>query len=136
MSEDIPFEIHDAMNQDILLPNSLGTDHPTVGSFDALVIIGHIVRNLQTDYDIDYDIDDIPNHRYEHSTITHDTQLYSTTDGTHTLCPICQEDFVVDDEVMVLECDHVFHGSCIGEWGHYKGTCPICRTDVEKENPE
>jgi hypothetical protein len=132
MSEDIPFEIHEEIISD-LTPVTVGTDHSTVGSFSAFIIIGHMTGALE-----EYDIPDLDysQHRRDNTTITTPTQLYKNTTCDHNLCPICREDFTDNDEVVILDCKHVFHGDCIKEWGHYKGNCPICRTDVEKENPE
>jgi hypothetical protein len=130
MSEAIPFEIYDD-NYDVdLTPVSLGTDHPNIGSFSALIIFRHMITNMG---DLEQNNSQ---HRYENSAINIPTQLYSTTNGKYKSCSICIEDFNDDDDIIILECEHIFHGSCIEEWGHYKGNCPICRTDVEKENLE
>lgn len=138
MSGSIPFEIHEENNV-VLPPTTVGTDHSTVGSFTALIIIGHITMNLEDSLEdsLENTLDgDYSQHRQDTSTITIPTQLYCTTSEEYNVCPICMENFVDNDEVVVLDCAHVFHGSCIHEWGHYKGNCPICRTDVQKENPD
>jgi len=47
-------------------------------------------------------------------------------------CLICFDDFVMEDEVRVLECKHYFHPMCIDRWliGHSK-RCPCCRGSIE-----
>ena len=45
-------------------------------------------------------------------------------------CPICFEKFRHDEEVCVLECNHVYHTHCIDKWGQKKQTCPICRKNI------
>ena len=46
----------------------------------------------------------------------------------HIHSSICLVVFVNEDEVHVLECEHVFHANCIEAW--FKGgnfACPLCR---------
>jgi hypothetical protein len=45
--------------------------------------------------------------------------------------PTCQE-----EEKKVLDCSHIFHRECIGEWLKRKHNCPICRAHVEVSTPE
>lgn len=42
-------------------------------------------------------------------------------------CPICNDDFCVDGEVLKLPCSHYFHGLCVMPWLELKQNCPICR---------
>ncbi|KAL8290223.1 hypothetical protein RQP46_003162 [Phenoliferia psychrophenolica] len=42
-------------------------------------------------------------------------------------CPICREDYEVDDDLLSLPCRHAYHPDCIKEWLHTSGTCPVCR---------
>ncbi|XP_026817899.1 E3 ubiquitin-protein ligase RNF126-like isoform X1 [Rhopalosiphum maidis] len=42
-------------------------------------------------------------------------------------CSVCWEDFTIDEKVMKLACDHMFHKDCIIPWLELHGTCPICR---------
>lgn len=50
-------------------------------------------------------------------------------------CPICSEDFVVEHEVSLLPCSHIFHMDCVMPWLDQKQNCPICRTDVPHSVP-
>ena len=47
--------------------------------------------------------------------------------GLKEFCPVCQEDIVRGDEVLVgvRDCTHRFHRDCAEEWG--QPTCPTCR---------
>lgn len=45
-------------------------------------------------------------------------------------CPICMEDFVLDEKVKELSCRHFFHNDCIVEWLKLHATCPTCRTNL------
>lgn len=45
----------------------------------------------------------------------------------HKDCSICQDEFVVDEEVVQLPCLHLFHPSCIERWLRMHNQCPVCR---------
>ena len=38
-------------------------------------------------------------------------------------CSICLD--VMETDVLVLECNHIFHKNCLKKW-----ICPICRTSI------
>jgi len=128
MSREIPFEVHEAHREN-LLPPLVGTDYSTVSAFGALIIIRDIIANYPEEEDPD------TLQRHEESSIVVERQSYADTSKVYTICTICTEDFIASDAVSVLRCDHIFHHSCIQEWGHYKDSCPTCRTPI-KENPE
>jgi hypothetical protein len=33
--------------------------------------------------------------------------------SAYTTCPICLEDFTIEEEVLVLECTHLVHPGCV-----------------------
>ncbi|KAK9143804.1 hypothetical protein Syun_013204 [Stephania yunnanensis] len=41
-------------------------------------------------------------------------------------CPICLEEYDVENPRIVTKCDHHFHLSCILEWMERSDTCPVC----------
>ena len=46
-------------------------------------------------------------------------------------CSICLESNKRDDCFGKLPCDHIFHVTCILQWGYKNNTtCPICRTSI------
>ena len=57
-------------------------------------------------------------------------------------CSICLEDFKLNDECIVLDCNenkHIFHKgneNCSGikTWLERNNTCPMCRTEFPKDN--
>lgn len=46
-------------------------------------------------------------------------------------CPITQEQFVVNDEALLMTCcSHIFHRDALLSWLSSNSTCPVCRTGV------
>ena len=45
-------------------------------------------------------------------------------------CSICLEEFKKDEELIKIECQHYFHGTCINNWFKTNGTCPLCRLEL------
>ncbi|KAF3781197.1 putative E3 ubiquitin-protein ligase [Nymphaea thermarum] len=43
-------------------------------------------------------------------------------------CCICQEEYVDEEDLGILECGHDFHTGCIMQWLVRKNLCPICKT--------
>lgn len=48
-------------------------------------------------------------------------------DDEKMICVICMSDFLVDEVIRVLPCNHQFHGMCIAKWLKSNRTCPCCR---------
>ncbi|KAJ3324270.1 hypothetical protein HDV06_000309 [Boothiomyces sp. JEL0866] len=54
----------------------------------------------------------------------------------HKECPVCQDDYQIDEELVRLPCKHIFHPNCIINWLKLNGTCPVCRFSlVENKSP-
>lgn len=41
-------------------------------------------------------------------------------------CSICL-DTLVNKQVRILNCGHIYHEHCISSWAHQKNFCPLCR---------
>ncbi len=52
-----------------------------------------------------------------------------------TICIICREEMNGDNQVKKLPCDHIFHKNCLRSWFQRQQTCPTCRTQVLRLNP-
>ncbi|KAJ1565269.1 hypothetical protein HK096_003708 [Nowakowskiella sp. JEL0078] len=62
-------------------------------------------------------------------------------DSTSKICPICCDNFPVSDtnislSAVVLPCGHPHHRVCLESWLHTSNTCPVCRFEIETDNPE
>ncbi|XP_019187161.1 PREDICTED: E3 ubiquitin-protein ligase RING1-like isoform X1 [Ipomoea nil] len=42
-------------------------------------------------------------------------------------CPICKDLFVLNLEVKMLPCKHMYHSDCILPWLEMNNSCPVCR---------
>lgn len=52
-------------------------------------------------------------------------------------CPVCKDEFVIEEEVRLLPCKHRYHTDCIVPWLTKNGTCPVCRFSLaEPESKE
>ena len=45
-------------------------------------------------------------------------------------CVICVEDFIENQETIVLPCGHYYHKPCVSRWLWNKTTCPLCNYDI------
>mmetsp|Transcript_30086 Transcript_30086/g.44590 ORF Transcript_30086/g.44590 Transcript_30086/m.44590 type:complete len:602 (-) Transcript_30086:262-2067(-) len=57
-------------------------------------------------------------------------KLEEFRDGYPKECCICMGDFTLEEEIIVTQCEHVFHKTCCQEWLLQARTCPVCRTDL------
>jgi hypothetical protein len=48
-------------------------------------------------------------------------------------CPICIQEFDLEDDSTIIKCNHIFHSNCIKIWlCEESNKCPICRVDIDK----
>lgn len=60
------------------------------------------------------------------------TELYDLFGETGT-CTICQEDLAEGERVRTIQtCQHTFHSLCVDPWLTQKGTCPLCRIELNR----
>lgn len=57
------------------------------------------------------------------------------TESTTLLCVICYEDVELKN-VETTECGHKFCKKCLTKWKKTKNTCPMCRRNIKKSEPE
>ncbi|XP_076959886.1 uncharacterized protein LOC143636094 [Bidens hawaiensis] len=42
------------------------------------------------------------------------------------VCPICLEEYTIENPRIITKCSHHYHLSCIYEWNERSETCPVC----------
>uniref|UniRef100_A0A1I8MBF5 RING-type domain-containing protein n=1 Tax=Musca domestica TaxID=7370 RepID=A0A1I8MBF5_MUSDO len=47
--------------------------------------------------------------------------------GLNLVCPICTDEFQMQDDVYSTNCGHLYHFSCMQQWGSRSTICPHCR---------
>ncbi len=65
--------------------------------------------------------------------ITSDDELKDLQDP---MCVICSEKFAVDNTLLFLPCNHVFHASCCEKWLEIKNSCCVCRLKLPENEDE
>jgi hypothetical protein len=76
----------------------------------------------------DEDDDDLP----RNADVTIDAQSHPYRESQEPKdCPICQVQLRSNDQVITLDCAHIYHVQCISEWVKYKDECPLCRTSIQ-----
>nr|GEW75328.1 hypothetical protein [Tanacetum cinerariifolium] len=80
-------------------------------------------------------------HHHHHNRRTPTSQSFiaslTTITITHNnpteLCPVCKEQFVINDLIKKLPCKHTYHVECIVPWLECSSSCPVCRFEMPKE---
>ena len=50
-------------------------------------------------------------------------------------CNVCLENYVEGQTSIKIECGHNFHDNCIIKWLKMRNTCPVCRHELESNDP-
>ena len=50
-------------------------------------------------------------------------------------CNVCLENYKEGDISIKLDCEHYFHDKCIIQWLKMRNTCPVCRHELESNDP-
>ena len=48
-------------------------------------------------------------------------------------CPICLEEYSIENKICYLPCFHFFHSVCIKDWLKNSKKCPLCNVDIKFE---
>jgi len=59
-----------------------------------------------------------------------ESKKYNIEKDEDNRCVICYEAYESEDMVTLLPCNHLYHTTCIKNWGTYKAECPTCRAAI------
>uniref|UniRef100_A0A7M5X5V6 RING-type domain-containing protein n=1 Tax=Clytia hemisphaerica TaxID=252671 RepID=A0A7M5X5V6_9CNID len=78
--------------------------------------------------------------KFEYGTvdITGEPNNHTSKHSINDVCPICFETFTIKQKIVLLDCQHAFHSTCIAKWlkkcvKKHKGTCPLCKDFIDTE---
>ena len=54
----------------------------------------------------------------------------------HPECSICLMEIANGQNTILLPCGHMFHDTCVTKWLKMHNTCPLCRYELQSNNPE
>ena len=66
------------------------------------------------------------NENLNQNLIENNLPIFIITTDTNEICSICLDEFVINDEINKLECEHKFHKECLDDW-FTNNNCPLCR---------
>ncbi|XP_034887911.1 probable E3 ubiquitin-protein ligase RHB1A [Populus alba] len=61
--------------------------------------------------------------------------LVSATEEEEEDCPICLEEYDLENPKLTTKCEHHFHLSCILEWMERSESCPVCDKEMIFDPP-
>jgi hypothetical protein len=81
-------------------------------------------------------LDTLPTFEY-----TTERETYMKDCGCHQLdqtncCGVCLDEYSLQDKLIQLPCQHIFHLDCVKPWLSEHNTCPSCRFELSVEDPE
>ena len=56
--------------------------------------------------------------------------------GIENSCPVCKEDFIVNEDCLLMPCEHHFHKDCLIPWLKERNSCPVCRYELPTDDED
>ncbi|CAK8570104.1 unnamed protein product [Lathyrus sativus] len=95
-------------------------------SYEELLALEERMGTVSTGLSEEALSDSLKKSVYE-STLSDDAADCVDEDNDDIKCCICQEEYVVGDEIGRLQCSHKYHVDCVQEWLRLKNWCPMCK---------
>jgi hypothetical protein len=73
----------------------------------------------------------LPEHVYDPGAAAAGARETAGGTGPATLCAICLEDYIADEQLRTLPCIHNYHTHCIDRWLRQERKCPVCNYIIE-----
>ena len=56
--------------------------------------------------------------------------------GFENSCPVCKEEFILNEECLLMPCEHHFHKDCLIPWLKERNSCPVCRYELPTDDED
>jgi len=56
--------------------------------------------------------------------------------GFENTCPVCKDEFIINEECILMPCQHHFHKDCLLPWLKERNSCPICRYELPTDDED
>ena len=56
--------------------------------------------------------------------------------GFENSCAVCKEEFKINEECLLMPCNHHFHNDCLIPWLNERNSCPICRYELPTDDED
>jgi len=50
--------------------------------------------------------------------------------GIENSCAVCKDEFQIEEECLLMPCNHHFHENCLIPWLKKRNSCPVCRYEL------
>lgn len=123
---DNPRTLNDVLNANVMLLCCTSA----IFVFSGMMLAFSVQLKLVGTSDINpNDVEDTPKVEYKCTIPAVEMASVNNSFGTQE-CIICQDNFDVNKDVVVLPCKHIFHHNCLNHWVNRTQACPICREKI------
>jgi E3 ubiquitin-protein ligase RNF115/126 len=56
--------------------------------------------------------------------------------GFENSCPVCKDEFIINEECLLMPCQHHFHKDCLLPWLKERNSCPVCRYELPTDDED
>ena len=56
--------------------------------------------------------------------------------GFENSCPVCKDEFTLNEECLLMPCEHHFHKDCLIPWLKERNSCPVCRYELPTDDED
>jgi len=110
-------------NYDVTYNNQLEKTHtytPFIGLF-FLLFLSFLLACMTNN-----DNNNNNNNNLNINLLKNNLPIIKIKNANNEICTICLENFLINDKINILGCNHIFHKECLDNW-FINNNCPLCR---------